>query len=106
MMVGLPDSTTLDEINTAKDLIKLKPKIVRIYPVLVIKGTRLEEDCKNNEYTPLTINQAIDRSKEIVKIFNKKNINIIRIGLQNTDTIKDPSNNESEVVARSLSSSI
>ena len=106
MMVGLPESTKIDEINTAKDLIKLKPKIVRIYPVLVIKGTRLEEDCKNNEYTPLTINQAIDRSKEIVKIFNKKNINIIRIGLQNTDTIKDPSNNESEVVARSLSSSI
>lgn len=26
MMVGLPDSTELDELNTAKDLIKLKPK--------------------------------------------------------------------------------
>ena len=41
MMVGLPESTALDEINTAKQLIKLKPKIVRIYPVLVIKGTKL-----------------------------------------------------------------
>ena len=39
MMVGLPESTKLDELNTAKDLAKLKPKIVRIYPVLVIKGT-------------------------------------------------------------------
>ena len=37
MMIGLPESTKLDEINTAKALIKLKPKIVRIYPVLVIK---------------------------------------------------------------------
>ena len=50
MMVGLPDSTMLDEINTAKALVKLKPKIVRIYPVLVIKGTQLEEDYKNGEY--------------------------------------------------------
>ena len=46
MMVGLPESTLLDELNTAKDLAKLKPKIVRIYPVLVIKGTALLEDYK------------------------------------------------------------
>lgn len=46
MMVGLPESTKLDEINTAKALIKLKPKIVRIYPVLVIKDTPLEEEYK------------------------------------------------------------
>ena len=43
MMIGLPESTELDEITTAKNLIKLKPKIVRIYPVLVIKNTELEE---------------------------------------------------------------
>ena len=30
MMIGLPESTKQDEINTAKELIKLKPKIVRI----------------------------------------------------------------------------
>ena len=40
MMVGLPESTRLDEINTVKKLIKLKPKMVRIYPVLVIKNTK------------------------------------------------------------------
>src|SRR5574344_431071 len=44
MMVGLPESTEHDEINTAKDLIKLKPKMVRIYPVLVIKGTELARE--------------------------------------------------------------
>ena len=64
MMIGLPDSTELDEINTAKALIKLKPKIVRIYPVLVIKGTKLEENYNNREYIPLTVVQAVERSKE------------------------------------------
>ncbi len=99
MMVGLPESTKLDEINTTKALIKLKPKIVRIYPVLVIKGTKLEDEYKNNEYIPLTVNQAVERCKEIVAMFNKKNIKVIRLGLQNTNTIDEPGHNESEVVA-------
>ena len=37
MMVGLPESNRIDEINTAKALIKLKPKMKIIYPVLVKK---------------------------------------------------------------------
>ena len=99
MMIGLPDSTELDEINTAKALIKLKPKIVRIYPVLVIKGTELERDYINGEYEPLSVVQAVERSKKIAELFNNKKINIIRIGLQNTDEICDPENPNSEVVA-------
>ena len=51
MMIGLPESTETDDIQTAKDLIKLKPKIVRIYPVLVIKGTELEKEYKEGTYS-------------------------------------------------------
>ena len=99
MMVGLPESTKQDEINTAKELIKLKTKIVRIYPVLVIKDTELEREYNSGEYTPLTVGQAVERCKEIVDLFNRKKINIIRIGLQNTEEITDPSTKESSVVA-------
>lgn len=99
MMVGLPESTALDEVTTAKNLIKLKPKIVRIYPVLVIKNTELEDMYKKGEYTPLSINQAVERCKEVVKLFNDKNIEVIRIGLQNTEEITDPSIESSQVVA-------
>ena len=99
MMVGLPESTRQDEINTAKDLIKLKPKIVRIYPVLVIKGTQLEKDYESGEYTPLTVEQAVETSKDLLVLFNKKKINVIRIGLQNTNEITDPNSKESQVVA-------
>ncbi len=100
MMVGLPESTLLDELNTAKDLAKLKPKIVRIYPVLVIKNTELAKDYKNGKYEPLEINQAVARCKELLTFFDKKRIRVIRIGLQSTDTISDPNKNiESEVVA-------
>ena len=99
MMVGLPESTKQDEINTAKELIKLKPKIVRIYPVLVIKDTELADEYERGEYTPLTVGQAVERCKEIVDLFNRAKINVIRIGLQNTEEISDPSTESSSVVA-------
>ena len=59
MMIGLPESTKIDELNTAKDLAKLKPKIVRLYPVLVIKGTELEKEYQNGEYEPIPLSQAV-----------------------------------------------
>lgn len=99
MMVGLPESTTVDEINTAKQLIKLKPKMVRIYPVLVIKNTKLEKDYNDGKYKPLTVIQAVEVCKELVKLFVKKHIEVIRIGLQPTDTITNPDDDKSEVVA-------
>ena len=99
MMVGLPESTTIDEINTAKELIKLKPKMVRIYPVLVIKNTPLEKELEKGTYKPLTVVQAVEVCKEIVRLFHNKNIDIIRIGLQPTDEISEPGSEKSEVVA-------
>lgn len=99
MMVGLPDSTRIDELNTAKACSKLKPKIVRIYPVLVIKGTQLEKDYNNGKYEPLSLPQAVDTCKELCEFFRKKHINVIRIGLQNTESISSPDSAMSEVVA-------
>lgn len=99
MMLGLPDSTKSDEINTAKDLAKLKPKMMRIYPVLVIKETQLEKDFEDGEYTPLSLSQAVERCKELYYFFLKKNIKVIRMGLQSTDLITNPEKPGSEVVA-------
>ena len=99
MMVGLPESTRIDEINTAKALIKLKPKMVRIYPVLVIKGTKLEKEYNEGIYEPLSVVQAVEICKQLVRMFTDKKIEVIRVGLQNTDEICNPQNKESEVVA-------
>lgn len=99
MMVGLPESTQKDEIETAKKLIKLHPKMVRIYPVLVIKDTKLAEEYRNKEYTPNTLEQAVETSAILLKMFNKKKIDVIRIGLQSTDEICNPEKESSQVVA-------
>ncbi|MEI3357244.1 MAG: radical SAM protein [Clostridia bacterium] len=105
MMVGLPESTRIDEINTAKALVKLKPKMVRIYPVLVVKNTKLEEEYEQGIYEPLSVVQAVEICKEIVRIFADKKIDIIRIGLQSTDEISDSSKRKKRSCSRSISPS-
>ena len=93
--VGLPDSTKLDELNTAKDIAKLKPNSVRIYPMLVVKNTKLEDEYKNGEYDPLSVSLAVERCKDIVYVFNRakiKNISIVRKKDLNT-------NEENEFIA-------
>lgn len=99
MMVGLPESSQKDEIETAKKLIKLHPKMVRIYPVLVIKDTKLAEDYASGEYKPNTVEQAVETCAILLKMFENKKIDVIRVGLQNTDEICSPENEKSQVVA-------
>jgi len=93
--VGLPDSTKLDEINTAKELAKLKPNLVRIYPMVVVRNTELEKEFKQGEYEPLTLNQAVERCKEVIYTFNSKKIREISIVKQNE--LKE--SEESEIIA-------
>ena len=97
--LGLPDSTKIDDINTAKTLIKLKTSIVSINPVLVIKDTPLEKECKEMKYKPLTVVQAIETCKELVKIFNEKNIEIIAIGFEPLDSEVEQEEFSEKVIA-------
>lgn len=99
MMVGLPESSMLDEINTAKEIAKLKPEMVRIYPVLVLEGTDLAKMYKDGTYIPLEVDEAVETCKRLVLFFEEKNINVIRVGLQTTDEISDPRADASEVIA-------
>lgn len=99
MIIGLPESTRIDEINTAKALIKLKPKIVRIETILVIKGTELEKEYNEEIYQPLTVTQAVEIIKELIQMFKLKKIDVIRSGLQNEDAILDLKEDASKIIA-------
>lgn len=99
MMIGLPESGLPDDMKTAEDLAKLKPKIMRIYPVLVIKGTELEKEYNEGKYRPLNVPQTVEMCKDVYYYLNKKKIKVIRIGLQTTELICDPKTEGSTVVA-------
>lgn len=87
IMIGLPGSNSDIELKGIKKLIEIGPKQLRIYPVYVLQDSELYNMYKNNEYIPLTLEEAIERTAIVVKECNKTNIQIIRIGLQSTSEI-------------------
>ncbi len=89
IMPGLPGDTFERDIATTEESIKMKPDICRIYPSLVIKDTPMEKMYRCKEYIPYSLQEAVDISKTIYDIYRKNKINVIRIGLQPTESITE-----------------
>ena len=87
MMTGLPGDTDEKSICTAEKIIALKPDMVRIYPTLTIKDTRLEEMYNRGEYKPQTVEEAVGLCSVLLEMFEENGIRVIRLGLQSTDEI-------------------
>lgn len=81
MMIGLPGDTIDKAISTAHKITALKADNARIYPALVIQGTKLEDLYNKGLYQPLSMNEAIIWSKNLLKIFENASVKVIRIGL-------------------------
>lgn len=89
IMPGLPGDTFEKDINTTKASIEMKPDICRIYPSLVIKDTPMEQMYKCNDYMPYSLDEAVNVSKVMYDMYRKNKINVIRIGLQPTESINE-----------------
>ncbi|MBE6070965.1 MAG: radical SAM protein [Clostridium butyricum] len=89
IMPGLPGDTFDTDIKTVKLSLQMKPDICRIYPSLVIKDTPMETMYKRNIYTPYTLEEAVDISKVMYDMYKSSGVNVIRIGLQPTDSIAE-----------------
>ena len=89
MMLGLPGDTREKMINTAKDLIALKPKCVRLYPTLVVEDTALWNMYEKGIYKPLETEEAVDILAQLIPMFVKNGVDVIRVGLQTTDEINE-----------------
>ncbi len=90
MMIGLPASTRESEIETARKIIALGATAVRIYPTVVFYETPLCEMAKTREYTPLTLEEAITRSADVLEIFEAHGVPCIRLGLCATEDLTSP----------------
>jgi len=72
MMPGLPGSDCdrdLEGLRTIFNDPRFMPDMIKIYPTLVMRGTKLFDRWKSGEYTPLTTEDAVDlvaRLKETV----------------------------------------
>ena len=88
LMIGLPGDSHEKSLASARTAITLCPDSVRIHPCLVIRGTHLEKLYTDRHYQPLSLETAINTSKEMLMIFKQHNIPVARIGLQPTASME------------------
>ncbi len=81
MMTGLYGSEDSDSVETAQKIVELMPDTVRIYPTVVIKGTKLHELMKSGKFVPKGIDETVDLCAKLIPMFENAGIKIIRVGL-------------------------
>ena len=81
MMIGLPGSDIQKELETARKICSLGVDGARIYPTVIFYNTELCEMAKRGEYQPLTNEDAVMRSKEVIKLLDENGVPCIRVGL-------------------------
>ncbi|HEY5973884.1 MAG TPA: radical SAM protein, partial [Geobacteraceae bacterium] len=90
LMPGLPGDGPDTTQTTMARIIGLKPDLLRIYPTLVLAGTRLAELFQAGTYQPLTIAEAVAICKEMVQLAAVAGIPVGRVGLQPTAELAAP----------------
>ncbi len=81
MMIGLPGSELESELNTAAKIVEMGADGARVYPTVVFYETELCQMALEGSYTPLTNEDAVSRTKEVLKVFDNANVPCIRVGL-------------------------
>ena len=85
MMTGLLGDTDEGALYTAHMIASLMPDTVRIYPTIVLKNTYLEKAFLDGTYKPQSVEDAANISAKLLRFFESKGINVIRVGLHSID---------------------
>ena len=82
MMIGLPGQGPSSALATGARIVRLAADFVRIYPCLVLADTPLAVSYRSGLYHPLTLDCAVDLTQRLWRLFARRGIPVIRMGLQ------------------------
>lgn len=88
LMPGLPGDSRERSLDSLTRIFDLKPVSLRIYPTLVVAGTRLAELWAEGSYTPLTLADAVPLCADMLLACKRAGVPVIRLGLQPTDILE------------------
>ena len=88
MMTGLYGDSKESTYRTAKQIIAYRPDTVRIYPTVVIKGTKLCEWYEAGIYVPPTLTESVELVADLMMQFTDAGIAVIRVGLHASEELE------------------
>lgn len=87
LMPGLPGDTPEKSLASFRRVLALGPDMLRIYPTVVISGTRLEQLYRSGSYAPMDLLAAVQLCKVMLYEAIKVQTPVIRMGLQPTELL-------------------
>lgn len=87
MMTGLYGATAQTDRETAKKIIALQPDTVRIYPTVILRGTELASLYADGSFCPYTLEDSVALCADLILLFAKADIPVIRLGLHYSDSL-------------------
>lgn len=91
MMIGLPGADSASEVACARFISECGASSARVYPTVVFCDTELCAMAKSGTYMPLSLDEAIERTKRVLCVFDENGIKVIRVGLCSSENLTDPS---------------
>jgi histone acetyltransferase (RNA polymerase elongator complex component) len=95
LMIGLPGDSPARCLYSAEKTVEMGPRLTRIYPTVVMKGTPLYDMYQENLFMPWDFETTLQTACNMVKIIRGAEIPVIRMGLKASDILLD----DKEVVA-------
>ena len=80
-MVGLFSETKESAYETARKVIDLRPDGVRIYPALVLEGTKLACWYREGRYLPLSLDEGVQITAQLMERYDEAKIPVLKVGL-------------------------
>lgn len=87
MMIGLPGATIETELETARFIINAGAAAARVYPTVVFRDTELCSMSVCGSYTPLSLDEAVERTAKVVSLLRRSDVKVIRVGLCSSDNL-------------------
>ncbi len=87
LMPGLPGDTREKTVRSARLAARLRPHLARIYPTLVLRDSVLADLHQKGAYVPLSLEEAVDWTSEVLDIFETAGVRVIRMGLQDSPSL-------------------
>lgn len=91
LLPGLPGDSRQISLQTVRDAIAAGAQFLRIYPAVVLAGTRLAAVYTAGEYIPPNLEQGVKTCARMLHLCLKKGIPVIRIGLQAEESLQQNS---------------
>ena len=73
---------------TADKIIALKPDTVRIYPTVILEGTKLAQLYRDGIYKVYSLDDMVEQCSDYMERFRQNDIRIIKCGLHASETVE------------------